>query len=171
MEQRNESNLCLCVLQGQKIMEEKMSNCQYAKKCNGCQLQNLTYKEQLQYKQVKTIRLLGKYAHVNEIIGMENPYNYRNKVQSAFALKNNKVIAGIYQSSSSKITEVNNCMLEFEEATKIVATIKAICPNFKIKPYDLNSGEGFLRHVLVRKGFFSGEIMVVLVTTKSEFKV
>ena len=64
-----------------------MSKCPYAKKCSGCQLQNLTYEEQLKMKQVKLISLLGKYGHVSEIIGMENPYNYRNKAQSIFGFK------------------------------------------------------------------------------------
>lgn len=147
-----------------------MSNCPYAKKCSGCQLQNLTYKEQLQMKQVKVIRLLGKYCHVEEIIGMDEPIHYRNKVQSAFCMKRGKAIAGIYQSTTGKIVEVENCMLEDEDATKIIATIKRLCLNFKIIPYDLNTGKGFLRHVLVRKGFTSKEIMVVLVTTRDNFK-
>ncbi len=147
-----------------------MSNCKYAKKCSGCQLQNLTYKEQLQMKQVKVIRLLGKFCHVDEIIGMEDPYNYRNKVQSAFASKNGKITSGIYQSTTGKIVSVDNCLLEDKNAQEIVATIKKLCPNFKIKPYDLNTGSGFLRHVLIRKGFTSGEIMVVLVTAKGDFK-
>lgn len=144
--------------------------CQYAKKCSGCQLQNLTYQEQLQMKQVKTIRLLGKYCHVEEIIGMENPYYYRNKVQSAFAYKNGKTVSGIYQSTLGKIVPVNTCLLEDKDAQKIVETIRKLCPNFKIKPYDLNTGSGFLRHVLIRTGFTSKEIMVVLVTTKGDFK-
>ena len=152
------------------IKEAKMSNCPYAKKCSGCQLQNLTYKEQLQMKQVKVIRLLGKYCHVEEIIGMDEPIHYRNKVQSAFCMKRGKAIAGIYQSTTGKIVEVENCMLEDEDATKIIATIKRLCLNFKIIPYDLNTGKGFLRHVLVRKGFTSKEIMVVLVTTRDNFK-
>jgi len=147
-----------------------MSNCPYAKKCSGCQLQNLTYKEQLQMKQVKAIRLLGRYCHVEEIIGMDNPYYYRNKVQSAFALKNGKVVSGIYQSATGKIVPVDNCLLENKDAQKIVSTITKLCPNFKIKPYDLNTGSGFLRHVLIRSGFASKEIMVVFVTAKGDFK-
>ena len=147
-----------------------MSKCPYAKKCSGCQLQNLTYEEQLKMKQVKLISLLGKYGHVSEIIGMENPYNYRNKAQSIFGFKNGKLIAGIYQSATRRITEVKDCMLEDEGASRIVDTVKALCPSFKIKAYDINTGAGFLRHVLVRKGFTSGEIMVVLVTAKGEFK-
>ena len=147
-----------------------MSKCPYAKKCSGCQLQNLTYEEQLKMKQVKLISLLGKYGHVSEIIGMENPYNYRNKAQSIFGFKSGRLIAGIYQSATRRITEVKDCMLEDEGASRIVDTVKALCPSFKIKAYDINTGTGFLRHVLVRKGFVSGEIMVVLVTAKGEFK-
>ena len=125
-----------------------MSKCPYAKKCSGCQLQNLTYEEQLKMKQVKLISLLGKYGHVSGIIGMENPYNYRNKAQSIFGFKNGKLIAGIYQSATRNITEVKGCMLEDECAAKIVDTVKSLCPSFKIKAYDLNTGTGFLRHVL-----------------------
>ena len=87
-------------------------------------MQNLTYKEQLQMKQVKLIRLLGKYCHVDEIIGMENPLNYRNKSQTAFDFKNGKLITGIYQSSNQKIVEVKSCMLEDIQAEKIVETVK-----------------------------------------------
>ena len=146
-----------------------MRSCPYSRKCSGCQLQNLTYKEQLQMKQVKLIRLLGKYCHVDEIIGMENPLNYRNKSQTAFDFKNGKLISGIYQSSNQKIVEVKSCMLEDIQAEKIVETVKKLATKYKIKAYDLSTQKGFLRHVLIRKGFNSGEIMVVLVTTKGDF--
>ncbi|MBQ7760429.1 MAG: 23S rRNA (uracil(1939)-C(5))-methyltransferase RlmD [Clostridia bacterium] len=146
-----------------------MRSCPYSRKCSGCQLQNLTYEEQLQMKQVKLIRLLGKYCHVDEIIGMESPLNYRNKAQSAFGFKNGKIISGIYQSTTQKIIEVKSCMLEDQQAEKIVNTIKNLAIKYKVKAYDLNTGKGFLRHVLVRKGFKTGEIMVVLVTTKGDF--
>ena len=146
-----------------------MKKCQYAKKCSGCQLQNLTYQEQLQMKQVKMIRLLGRFCHVDEIIGMDNPTNYRNKSQTAFGYKNGKIISGIYQSATQKIAEVEGCMLEDKCAEKIVQTIKALSAKYKIKAYDINSQKGFLRHVLIRRGFKSGEIMVVIVTTKGDF--
>lgn len=144
--------------------------CPYAKKCGGCQLQNLTYEEQLHNKQVKLIRMLGRYGHVEEILGMENPTHYRNKIQSAFRSKSGKVISGVYQSSSRHIIEVDACMLEDACAAPILKTIRKMCVNFKVKPYDLMTGKGFLRHVLIRRGFFSGEIMVVLVTAKGDFK-
>jgi len=110
-----------------------MKSCPYAKKCSGCQLQNLNYNEQLSMKQVKLIRLLGKYGHVDEIIGMESPYFYRNKIQSAFGVKNGKIISGIYQSAIHKITPVDRCMLEDECAEPIVKTVRELCPSFKIK--------------------------------------
>ncbi len=147
-----------------------MEKCPYAKKCGGCQLQNLTYGEQLKMKQVKLIKLLGRFGHVDEIIGMDEPYHYRNKVQSAFLSKSGKVLSGIYQSSSFKIVPIDKCLLENETADNIIATVRRLCPSFKIKPYNLNTSDGFLRHVLVRKGFVSGEIMVVFVTARGEFK-
>ena len=147
-----------------------MKPCPYAKKCSGCQLQNLTYKEQLSMKQVKLIKLLGKYGHVEEIIGMESPCFYRNKIQSAFGVKSGKIISGIYQSATHRITPVDGCMLEDKCAEPIVKTVRELCPSFKIKAYDLNTGSGFLRHILIRKGFSTGEIMVTLVTAKGDFK-
>lgn len=147
-----------------------MSSCPYAKKCSGCQLQNLTYREQLSMKQVKLIKLLGRYGHVDEIIGMDEPYRYRNKMQSAFTVKNGRIISGIYQSATMKIVPVDSCMLEDKCGEPIVKTVKEMSPSFKIKAYDLNTGSGFLRHILIRKGFSTGEIMLVLVTAKGDFK-
>ena len=147
-----------------------MLPCPYAKKCGGCSLQNLPYDEQLHLKQAKLIKLLGRFGRVEEIIGMEDPTHYRNKIQAAFRSKSGKVVSGVYQSASRRIVEVESCMLEDECAAPILATVRKLCASMKIRPYDLESGQGFLRHVLIRKGFVSGEIMVVLVTTKGEFR-
>ena len=147
-----------------------MLPCPYAKKCGGCSLQNLPYEEQLHLKQAKLIKLLGRFGRVEEIIGMEDPTHYRNKIQAAFRSKSGKVVSGVYQSTSRRIVEVESCMLEDECAAPILATIRKLCASMKIRPYDLASGQGFLRHVLIRKGFVSGEIMVVLVTAKGEFR-
>ena len=79
------------------------NGCTVYKKCGGCQLQNMTYEDQLRYKQSKMIGLLGKFGHVNNIIGMENPYHYRNKVQAAFGERKGEIISGVYQSSTHNI--------------------------------------------------------------------
>lgn len=143
--------------------------CPLYKKCSGCQLQNLPYEEQLHLKQAKLIRLLGRFGHIDEIIGMDEPLHYRNKAQAAFGMRNGKVISGIYQSATRRIVPVDACMLEDETSDKIVQTIRTLCPSFKLKPYDLATSRGFLRHIMVRRGFVSGEIMVVLVTAKGDF--
>ena len=83
--------------------EGRGNGCPLYKKCGGCQLQNLSYKEQLSYKQVKCIKALGKFGHVEEIIGMENPVHYRNKVQAAFKNAGGRIISGVYQSSSHRV--------------------------------------------------------------------
>lgn len=144
-------------------------NCKYAKKCGGCQLLNLSYEEQLRHKQVKTIRLLGKFCHVEEIIGMKNPYNYRNKSQYAFGMDRGRIISGVYQSSTHRIVDIDRCMLTYEKADEIAVTVKKLLKSFKLKPYDENTGSGFLRHLLIKNGYKSGEIMVVLVTGTPQF--
>lgn len=121
-------------------------------------------------KQARLIRLLGRFGHVEEIIGMEDPTHYRNKVQAAFRSKSGKVVSGVYQSATGRIVEVDGCMLEDRCAAPILATVRRLCASMKIKPYDMQTGQGFLRHVLIRRGFASGEILVVLVTARGEFR-
>lgn len=145
------------------MIEEK--KCPLYKKCGGCQLQNLSYPEQLKFKQRKVERLLGEFAKVEPIIGMESPYHYRNKVQAAFATaKNGKIISGVYQSGTHSIVCVDSCLTEDTKADEIIVTVRNLLKSFKIQPYDERSGSGVLRHVLVKRGFTTNQIMVVLVT-------
>ena len=122
-------------------MEEKAlqetKRCALAKKCGGCQLQNMSYPEQLSYKQAKVIRLLGKFCRVNEIIGMENPYNYRNKVQAAFGItRGGKIISGVYQSKSHRIVCIDECRLEDKKADEIIVTIRNMMKHYRMIPYN-----------------------------------
>lgn len=144
--------------------------CPLAKKCGGCQLQNMSYERQLKWKQARCEILLKKFGKVDKIIGMENPYHYRNKVQAAFGrTKSGKIISGVYQSGSHRIVMVDSCMTEDEIADKIIVDIRNMLPRFKIWTYDEDKGTGFLRHVLVKRGFSSGEVMVVLVGASGYF--
>ena len=145
------------------------NGCTVYKKCGGCQLQNMTYEQQLSYKQVKVIELLGKFGHVSEIIGMDKPLHYRCKVQAAFGKARGNIISGVYQSTSHRIVPVDSCMLEDETADAIIVTIRKLLKSFNLKPYDKDTRSGFLRHVLIRKGYYTGQIMVVLVTGTEEF--
>ncbi len=144
--------------------------CPYRKKCGGCQLQNLSYERQLSFKQVKAIKLLGKYCHVDEIIGMENPYHYRNKVQAAFSEKKGEIISGVYQSSTKTVTAVESCLIQDKIADEIILSIRKLLKSFKLRPYNSDTNKGFLRHVLVKRSFVTNQIMVVLVTATEEFK-
>lgn len=143
--------------------------CPLYKKCGGCQIQNLSYERQLSFKQVKVIKLLGGYHRVSEIIGMEHPYHYRNKVQAAFGERKGEIISGVYQSSTHNIVPVDSCLIEDEKADEIIVTIRKLLKSFKLKPFNDVTMKGFLRHVLIKRGFLSGEIMVVLVTAVMDF--
>ena len=95
--------------------ERNPDPCPLYRKCGGCQLQNLSYPQQLVWKQNQTERLLGKFGKVEPILGMEHPYHYRNKVQAAFGqTRDKKIISGVYQSSTHRIVPVDHCMIEDE---------------------------------------------------------
>lgn len=148
----------------------KGNACPLYKKCGGCQLQNMTYEQQLSFKQAKTIKYLGRFGHVEEIIGMDEPYHYRNKVQAAFGTtRGGKIISGVYQSSSHNIVLVDECKLEDKIADEIIVDIRNMLPKFKLTVYNEDTGKGFLRHVLVKRGFSTNEVMVVLVTGSNIF--
>ena len=140
-------------------------SCPVYKKCGGCQLQNLSYPEQLKFKQNKVERLLKKFCKVEPIIGMENPYHYRNKVQAAFYTnKSGKIISGVYQSGTHHVVGVDSCMIEDVIADKIIVAVRRLMPSFKMTTYNEDTGKGFLRHILVKRGFATNQIMLVLVT-------
>lgn len=155
------------------MSENKVSQkriCPVSRKCGGCQLMNLSYPEQLKFKQAKVVKLLGSFHRVNSVIGMEHPFHYRNKVQAAFGrTRSGEIISGVYQSSTHNIVKTDSCLIEDEKADEIIVTIRKMVKDFKLTVYDERKGNGFLRHVLVKRGFSTNEIMVVLVTGTSVF--
>ena len=152
-------------------MEEKKSLvCTSAKKCGGCQYQGTAYEEQLKKKQKHVQSLLNKFGKVNPIIGMKEPYFYRNKVHAVFDRdRKGNIISGIYEAKSHRVVPIEKCLIEDEKSQEIIRTIRGMLKSFKIRTYDEDSGYGLLRHVLVRRGFTSGEIMVVLVVASPVF--
>ena len=145
--------------------------CKQYKKCGACRFQLDEYENQLRYKQNMLSSLLSEYGKVENIISMENPYNYRNKTQCAFYFdyKRQKCTSGVYQSTSKKIIPVDYCMLDDKKADDIILTVRKLADDFRLKPYDIRSKSGFLRHILIRKSFKTGEIMVVIVTASPVF--
>lgn len=144
--------------------------CPVYKKCGGCQLQNMSYPEQLRFKQNKVDRYLKPFGKPLPIIGMDDPYHYRNKVQAAFYTNpQGKIISGVYQSGSHRVVGIDSCQIEDKTADKIIVAVRKLMPSFKMRTYNEDTSRGFLRHVLVKRGFATGEIMLVLVTAKPMF--
>jgi 23S rRNA (uracil1939-C5)-methyltransferase len=145
--------------------KQKNNNlCPYAKKCGGCDYQGKEYREQLAEKQHYVKKLMEPYCKVAPIVGMDEPLHYRHKVHAVFdCTKKGQIVAGVYQKNSHDVVDVERCMIEDEEADAIIRDIKGLLRSFKIKTYDEDTGYGLLRHVLIRKGFHTGQIMVVLV--------
>ena len=143
---------------------EGYSKCPLAKRCGGCQLQGMSYNQQLRKKQAFVEELLGKYGAVKPILGMKDPYHYRNKVHAVFdRQKNGTIVSGVYEEGTHQVVPVEFCQIENQKADAIINDIRGMIKSFKIKTYDEDTGYGLLRHVLVRSGYHSGEIMVVLV--------
>lgn len=143
----------------------KNGSCPVYKKCGGCQLQNLSYQNQLEFKQNKVEKLLKHFAKVEPIIGMENPYHYRNKVQAAFYTdRRGKIISGVYQSGTHHVVGIDSCQTEDITADKIIVAVRKLLPSFKLTTYNEDTHKGFLRHVLVKRGFATNQVMLVLVT-------
>jgi 23S rRNA (uracil1939-C5)-methyltransferase len=148
----------------------KISECTVAKKCGGCQYVGLPYKEQLKKKQKYIDELFKAFVKPDEIIGMENPYNYRNKVTATFARKKNgEIISGIYEEGTHRVLAVNECLIEDVRARAIIKTITRLISSFKLTVYNEDSGRGLIRHVMIRTGHKTGQIMVIIVTADSMF--
>lgn len=148
-------------------MEEKI--CPVYKKCSGCQLRNMTYEETLRFKEIKVVRLMGKLCRVQPVIGMENPYNYRSKVQAGFKYRGGHIVSGVFQSATGGVVPVNDCLSDDIIANKIIVSVRKLAEQLKIPVYNDRTGRGFLRHVLIRRGFATGEVMVVIVAADHNF--
>ena len=138
--------------------------CKVAKKCGGCQYQGVPYEKQLSEKQKAVRQLMQPFCKTAEITGMQDPYHYRNKVHAVFARKKDgTIISGVYEEGTHRVVPVEACQIEDEKADAIINDIRGLLKSFKIKTYNEDTGYGLLRHVLIRRGFTTGEIMVVLV--------
>ena len=135
-----------------------------SKKCGGCKWISKEYDVQLKEKEKWVQELMKPYCKMEPIIGMENPTHYRNKVHAVFGEdRKHNVISGIYEEGTHKIVPVDSCLIENQKADEIIVSIRKLLPSFKIRPYNEDTGYGLLRHVLIRTGHVSGQIMVVLV--------
>ena len=143
--------------------------CAFHKQCGGCQIQALSYEKQLAYKKKKVLNNLTRIGGLEnlpefDLIGMEEPYCYRNKAQFPFGTdKNGEIVTGFYAGRTHSIISNTKCYLGVEENEQILEVILAHLKKYNIPAYDEQTGKGLLRHVLIRKGFTTGELMVCLI--------
>ena len=143
--------------------------CPSARQCGGCQLQVMSYEEQLKFKENKVRNNLSRIGGLTEIpmepiIGMEEPWRYRNKAQFPFGKdKDGRIITGFYAGRTHAIIEQEDCLLGVEENQPILDCIRGFMEEYHIAPYEEEAHKGLVRHVLIRKGFTTGELMVCLV--------
>ncbi|MBP3621120.1 MAG: 23S rRNA (uracil(1939)-C(5))-methyltransferase RlmD [Lachnospiraceae bacterium] len=148
------------------------NRCPILKKCGGCQYIGRNYKETLDIKLKNMRKLLGEFGKVEDIMGMENPYHYRNKVNVAFKRKKNgEILAGTYEEGTHNVLSNpdGGCFIEDKKAYAIIETIKKLIPSFKITIHNEDTGYGLLRHVMVRTAHTTDQVMVVLVTASPVF--
>ena len=147
--------------------------CPYHKQCGGCQIQAMSYEAQLQFKENKVKNNLVRIGGFDQIfiesvmesvVGMEQPWHYRNKAQFPVGTdKDGRIITGFYAGRTHSIIANTDCALGVEENKPILQKVLAYMQNEKVSAYDETTGQGLVRHILIRKGFTSGEIMVCLV--------
>jgi len=148
--------------------------CSLFETCGGCQIQHMTYSSQLEFKKSIVIRNMQKFAKIEmppvlDVIGMDDPWRYRNKTQVPFGLdENGEIVAGFYKSRSHEIIDMPSCLIQTQIADDIITEVKQIACEFEIMPYDEATHDGLLRHVVLRVGFKTGQIMVIFVTKTSD---
>lgn len=143
--------------------------CPVARQCGGCQLQAMAYEKQLELKQKKVkenlVRIGGLAdVKVEPVIGMEDPFRYRNKTQVPFGKnKEGKIVAGFYAGRTHTIIDQEDCLLAQPVCRDIIHITKGFLKEFGIEPYDEQSHKGLVRHLLIRNGYFTGQVMVCVI--------
>ncbi|MBQ9044131.1 MAG: 23S rRNA (uracil(1939)-C(5))-methyltransferase RlmD [Eggerthellaceae bacterium] len=153
--------------------------CSASRACGACQHVGEPYAEQLRAKDARVAELFSgeafAKAELRPIIGMDEPFHYRNKVISPFAPGKRgpnggrEILTGMYVAGTHKLVNTDGCLVENEQAQQVVRSIRQLMRKHRIEPYDEDRGAGFLRHVVVRVGHESGEVLVTLVTNADEF--
>ena len=158
--------------------QKRKPTCNVARQCGGCSHVDMPYADQLASKDERVRGLFAAMCDadcIRPILGMENPYHYRNKVTSPFAPGKRgphggrEILTGMYAAGSHRIIQADGCLIENERAQQVVRAIRQIMKRHGIEPYDEDRGSGFLRHAVIRVGHESGEVLVTLVTNGDGF--
>lgn len=154
--------------------ERTEPSCPFYPDCGGCQLLHQSYKGQLAMKQQRVIDALSRIGGITDItvlpiIGMANPWHYRNKVQYPFGIRNSRIIAGCYEMGTHRVVETPDCRIQHPMNNRVVQGVRKLTEEFGLSVYEEETHKGLLRHLLVRRALGTGEISVALVTGDSHF--
>lgn len=142
-------------------------DCPVFPRCGGCQYRHISYEAELEIKTQKVRDAFRRIGHLEIIpenaVGASSPERYRNKAQYPVETANGRLLTGFYAPFSHRVIDCKNCLLQPSEFSDILKIVAKWCEKFKIPTYDEKTGKGLLRHIYIRKGFISGEIMVCLV--------
>lgn len=150
--------------------------CVYYYKCGGCQLQHLSYQAQLAMKKEQVINLFHRKANfentiIHDTIGMETPWRYRNKSQIPVGKnEDNDTIMGFYRQRSHQIIDMDECLIQDTKHQDVMNHVKQWCNELNVSIYDERKKAGLMRHVVIRTGHYTGDLMVIFVTNGKKFK-
>jgi 23S rRNA (uracil1939-C5)-methyltransferase len=147
--------------------------CPIYQQCGGCSLQHMSYDEQLIQKKhlvEDNLKRIGKIEQVivHDTLGMSDPWRYRNKAQVPFGEEEGGLIGGFYAQGTHRIINMEACLIQHEKSDEVVHHVKEIASSLGIKAYNEETKKGLLRHVIVKVGFRTGELMVVLVVNSDD---
>ncbi|MFR5114746.1 23S rRNA (uracil(1939)-C(5))-methyltransferase RlmD [Turicibacter sanguinis] len=151
--------------------------CEVYGQCGGCQLQHMTYPEQLRIKRDAIWQAVERYTNldpeeldIRPTMGMDNPYNYRNRAQMPVGYDEDGVMVGFYSMNSRELVNVTDCEVQYEEINKVVNHAVDLLDDYKVFAYAPKTKKGTARHIVVRRGYRTGEIQVTFVLANKDFK-
>lgn len=155
------------------VPERMVPSCSVYDECGGCQLQHMTYEGQLKMKYNQVRNVMDRIAKlpdvpVHPVLGMEEPWRYRNKAQVPVGMNGGRIVAGFYKKRSHEIIDMTECLIQHEQSDELIQKVKDVCAANGVMPYDEQRHKGVLRHVMARIGYTTGEMMAVLVTRTVE---
>lgn len=150
------------------------ARCPMALECGGCQIQHMDYEWQLRHKRQKVedhLKRIGGLEGilVRPVLGMKEPWRYRNKAQFPVGRGPQGIVTGFYARQTHDIVDMDDCIIQHEINSRVIKEVKEYMEAYGIAPYDETTGEGVIRHILTRIGFMTGEIMVVIVAARRYF--
>lgn len=150
--------------------------CIYYYKCGGCQLQHMSYQAQLNMKKEQVVNLFHRKSNftntvIKDTVGMEEPWRYRNKSQIPVGLSKDQLpIMGFYRQRSHDIIDMDSCLIQDQQHQQVMNDVKQLISDLNISVYNEKTKKGLLRHLVVRTGHYTNQLMIILVTNGKAFK-